>query len=591
MPYISEDIIEEILDNTDIIDIINNYITLKKSGQNFTALCPFHNEKTPSFVVSPQKQIFHCFGCGVGGNAISFIQLYEKISFVEAVKKLAELIGYSLPESKEYAHVNKYKSLYEITEWVADLYYKNLDKNNKQIKNFLIKRNIKKVTCDIFKLGYAPDQWDFIYQKAIKSKIDINKLIELGILVRGKNNQIYDRFRNRFIFPIFNTSGKIVAFGGRIISDDDKFQRAKYINSPESAIFKKSNFFYGLYQNLHNIQKQNEAIIVEGYMDVLALYQAGFKNVIATLGTAFNENHLKNLIKFTNKITLLFDSDMAGLKAAYNSSEIILSSSIECHVCLLKKGEDPDSMVNKFGKDAFYKKLKESIHALDFRWKYISKIKKELSHQQQIEEFLNFFSKVKDPILKEEYITLSSRILNIGTDILKEKISQMKKHVKKESKKQNIKINLKNLKKEEKALLYIILKYPEYLKKFQQDIHIEFIESSIIRNILENIIEYSFENDELPDNYLIFTNTVEEQSLLSELMINDINYSENKIKDLYNKCILKLKLNYIDKEISILNNKLKNQESMLDEETLNKLLTRLEKLLNHRRELNEQLEK
>ncbi len=318
--------VEDLLSRADIVDVISNYLSLKQTGRNYMALCPFHPEKTPSFVVSPEKQIFKCFGCGVGGSAITFIQKYENLSFYESVKRLCELSGNEFP-SEFSEETNETEKLYESAKEVANFFHQQIEK----VKPYLKKREIKDDLSRRFMLGYAPKDY---YGKL---KLPDKTLKKLNLITeKGKTF-----FSERLIIPIFNHSGKIVAFGARALKEH---QKPKYINSPESEIFNKSSILYGFYQARENILKKKEVIVVEGYFDVISLFKVGIERTVAPMGTSLTEKHAKTLKRYAKKIVLFFDGDEAGEKATLRASELLTKIGVEPFIIKPPEGEDPDSI-------------------------------------------------------------------------------------------------------------------------------------------------------------------------------------------------------------------------------------------------------
>jgi len=318
--------VEDLLSRVNIVDVISQYLTLKQVGRNYSALCPFHPEKTPSFVVSPEKQIFKCFGCGVGGTALTFIEKYENLSFYEAVKRLCEITGNEFPS--EFSDVDEESGhLYEGAYEAAKYFHSQIEK----VEEYLKKRGIEKSTAKRFLLGFAPEN----YHKNLQ--IDKKILQKLNLITeRGK-----PFFFNRLIIPIFNHTGKIVAFGGRALKEN---QNPKYINSPENEIFHKGNILYGFYQAKENILKEKEVIVVEGYFDVISLFQAGIEKAVAPMGTSLTETHAKTLKRYAKKIVLFFDGDSAGEKATLRAAEIFTKLGVEPFIARPPEGEDPDSL-------------------------------------------------------------------------------------------------------------------------------------------------------------------------------------------------------------------------------------------------------
>ncbi|MFZ0389050.1 MAG: DNA primase, partial [Calditrichia bacterium] len=294
MAKVPEHLIDRIRESHDIVEVISQYLNLKKTGRNYQALCPFHTEKTPSFSVNPEKQIFHCFGCGEGGNVFTFLMKYEKISFIDALKKLAEPAGISLPSYQQDERITtEYDRLYQANQFAADFFADLAQKHAAFLKNYFNGRGITEKSIDFFKIGYVPEAWDLLYKAVQKKKLPLQPFLKTGLLLQSDKNpdRKYDRFRNRLIFPISNVAGRIIAFGGRILTEDP--QAPKYLNSPESAIYKKSEILYGLNYSKDWIRKEDYVIFVEGYMDFIQLFQNGIKNIVATSGTALTEEHAK----------------------------------------------------------------------------------------------------------------------------------------------------------------------------------------------------------------------------------------------------------------------------------------------------------
>jgi len=330
-PKLSRSFVEDLLSKIDIVDVISHYVNLRQSGRNFVALCPFHPEKTPSFVVSPEKQIFKCFGCGVGGNAITFVEKYEGVSFWEAVKRVAEICGVELPR-KDFGEEKKELQIAQEAGYKAALYFnRNVDK----VLDYLKERGITQESIERFLLGYAPKGY-------LRELSDFPKeaLKALGLI--GQSGREF--FAERLIIPIFNHSGKVVAFAGRAVKEGSS---PKYINSPESELFKKGSLLYGFYQSRDEIIKEREAVIVEGYFDVISLHQIGVKRAVAPMGTSLTENHARFIKRYSPSPVLLFDSDSAGRKAAVRSAAHFLKLGCEPRVAQLPDGEDPDSMARR----------------------------------------------------------------------------------------------------------------------------------------------------------------------------------------------------------------------------------------------------
>jgi len=366
---IPEQKIDEIRNSADIVDIISGHVQLKKRGKNFVGLCPFHQEKTPSFTVSEDKQIYHCFGCGNGGNIFKFLMEFKNISFVEAVEEIADNLGIKIQydKSQQDEQQSELEELYEINVFAARFFLENLLKTSEgeEARNYLKSRKIKTQTERTFGLGFAPFNWDNFLLHAKQNKLDLQKAKHLGLIDVNEKGDFYDKFRNRIIFPIFSPNGRVIAFGGRTLESRDDI--AKYLNSPESKIYSKRRSLYGLYHSKDEIRKLDRAILVEGYMDLIALFQSGVKNVVASSGTSLTDEQVQLLSRFTKNIIIIFDADPAGQKASLRSIEIILKQNFDVKVIALPSGEDPDSFINKYGKEKFDEMISNSKNFLEYQ--------------------------------------------------------------------------------------------------------------------------------------------------------------------------------------------------------------------------------
>ena len=409
---IAKDSIERLKSSIDIVDVIGNYLELKKSGVNFKTNCPFHGEKTPSFVVSPQKQIFHCFGCGIGGDAIKFVMEYEKLSYPEAIEKLAS--NYNIPLSYTKG-ADSSRDDRRILELMQHFYRDNLAKNSAALE-YLEKRGIAKRTIEHFGIGYVGNNSDVInYLK--QNQIPLPKALEVGILAQGERGDYYARLIERVTFPIYNTAGAIVGFGGRTLGNHP----AKYINSPQTKLFNKSRLLYGYYLAKNSIYKERKIILTEGYLDVIMLHQAGFESAVATLGTALTSEHLPLLKKGEPKVIVAYDGDSAGIAAALKAAKMLSSSGFEGNVVLFPQGMDPADMVAK----KELKKLQELLNSgTDLALFVLEQISKQydLKNPHQKEQAVNEarqFLNTLSPIAQEAYMHEASRIFALPTAYFK----------------------------------------------------------------------------------------------------------------------------------------------------------------------------
>jgi len=368
----SSDLLEEIRNRCDIVDIISEYVHLKQAGKSFKGLCPFHGEKTPSFMVSPEKQLFHCFGCGEGGNVFNFLMKYEKISFFEAVKMLAKKSGVSLPVDEEKENfLNRQKErLYKLNNLAANYYRECLFKTNqgKKIINYLKKRGINDTSVEKYKLGYAPSGWDVLTNFLKKKGYSYEELTKARIINKSKIEGKYiDYFRDRIIFPIFNLSGREIGFGGRVLDDS----LPKYINSPETLVYNKGSNLYSLNFAKEDIRKKGYLIIVEGYTDVLITQQYEFNNVAASLGTALTARQIDLIKRFTDMVLIAYDADSAGNMATLRSLDLLVKAGLEVKVIDLPQGYDPADFLIKKGRTSFQNLIDGSLSLIDYKLKLL----------------------------------------------------------------------------------------------------------------------------------------------------------------------------------------------------------------------------
>lgn len=420
MRLISDDMINQIKENSDIVDIIGEYVDLKKAGSSFKGLCPFHNEKTPSFTVDRKKQLFHCFGCGAGGDVVSFIMQKEGLSYPDSLKYLAQKAGINLVFNESPGMSEKRKKLYEINKDIMMYFYKNL-LTNKEPQDYLLKRGLRSNIVNTFMLGFAKDSWDDLLNFARSNNIKEEDLLELGLIAKSKSGNYYDKYRNRLIFPIIDTYGRIIGFGGRAIDNT----MPKYLNSPESEVFKKRFNLYGL--NIFKKQNKRDLILVEGYMDVIALNNNGIDIAVASLGTAFTVDQAKLAKRYADNIYICYDSDSAGIKATKRAIEIFREADIGVNIIQLEEGLDPDDFVKKYGKDAFEKKMDEALDEYNYAYEQILNGYSEANENEKFEKlnlFIGFLASIKQDLTREIFINKVSSLFEIDKQTLKGAISK-----------------------------------------------------------------------------------------------------------------------------------------------------------------------
>jgi len=411
MSQIPQDIIERVRDSADIVDVVSQYVDLKQRGPNFFGLCPFHNEKTPSFSVAPAKQIYYCFGCNSGGNAFSFLMDYQQISFPDAVKVLAD--RYNIPISLERSDGDSelYSSLYKLHEIAVQLYQDNLfSKSGQKALSYLKDRGLNEDMIKQFKIGFAEDSWDQLVKKCKGRGFTRSQIVQSGLFSQSDKGT-FDRFRSRIMFPVFHPSGKPIAFGGRIFESDDP---AKYLNSPETPLYKKSNVFYGLQATRDAIRKEGHVILVEGYMDFIKLYQSAIHPVVSVSGTAFTSRHASSIAKITQKVILLYDGDGAGGNAAIRAGWVLYRSGLIPSVVRPPNGLDPDDWIDRSGSSELLSAIDSPIDYIDFHMDFNKGVElKGTDRQQYIMILARELRSIEDGVIRNDLIKAISEKLSI----------------------------------------------------------------------------------------------------------------------------------------------------------------------------------
>ncbi len=406
-PRLSPELIDRIRESTDIVDLISGYVQLERKGGNYFGLCPFHPEKTPSFSVHPGKGIFHCFGCGAGGNAFTFLQLHDKLSFAEAARELAQKCGIPLPEQSG-VKLEKFDALYRANELAAQFFTRCLldgkGEEYEAVRKYLQERAIGAELAKDFRLGYAPDRWDGLVKEAgrlSKQGVALQDFLQAGLLLQ-KENRPYDRFRGRLMFPIMNLSGKVVAFGGRTLKSEDA--GAKYVNSPETPIYHKGSILYGLHQAREQVRRRGEGLVVEGYIDLMRLHEGGFVHSVATSGTALTPEQAQMLRRLCRRIILIFDGDAAGSHAALRGGDVLLGAGLDVRVVGLPADHDPDTFIRTEGAGGFAGLIEAATDAISYRielYRREGRLHDAPSRAEVAQELLATLMQINDPIGRE----------------------------------------------------------------------------------------------------------------------------------------------------------------------------------------------
>lgn len=549
MKYRSEDI-ENLLSHLKIEEVVGDEIELKKSGANYKGLCPFHPDTTPSFSVSPTKNICKCFVCGAGGNAIKFYSMYHKISYEEAVGELAK--KYNIPikayENKNFRQKEENEKYYKIMEEAHNYYQENIFENQGRIAlEYLNKRGVSPKVIRENQLGYALSEWSGLFDHLIKKGFQKDDIVELGLAKNGEKG-IYDAFRNRIMFPIYSVSGRIIAFGGRTLESSKEIP--KYINSPDTPIFKKGKNLYGIKDKGSILKKKNYSLLMEGYMDVLSAHSYGFDVALASLGTAFTYEQGELLKKYTNNVIMSLDMDSAGQMATERTAFILKNLGFNIRVLKLENAKDPDEYLKTFGKEAFLKCVKNSLEIFDFLYELYSKeydLSNIMSKEKFIARFKEFFKNVESTLERSLYLDKLAKYTNLDKNLLKETLIDNNVYKKVEEK-----IEIFSKKEKEKQAEHSILEEMTIELIFSQIDFFKYFFDKTLESSFSKKIFYFFENLEegkdLSMELMEFIKqeefTESEKDKILTLMFRSTEYSDEKkrqelLKEIYKSWFLK----------------------------------------------------
>ncbi|MBN2406299.1 MAG: DNA primase [Elusimicrobia bacterium] len=536
---VSEDKINRIRESVDIVSTIEEYFPLKRAGVNYKALCPFHQEKTPSFVVSPEKQIFHCFGCGESGNVFNFLMKMEGLDFIDSVKRLAARTGIQLDFEKDEKYEKKKKlrdMIIDLNRRAAVYYRKMLDgARGKKAAVYLKQRGLDPETIESFQLGYAPDDNSLVKQ-ALKEGVSEDILVKSGLAGKGDDNRLFDKFRSRIMFPIFDENGQVAGFGGRIMEDSAKL--AKYINTAQNEVFEKKKLIYGFYHAKNKIRDTKKVLLLEGYMDVIAAHQFGISNAVATLGTALTQDHIYKLRHWVEEVVLSFDADEAGSEATARGMEILLGSDVMGKVCELPSKKDPEDIIRKDSGE-FIKCVNEAQPILDWRIGYsikkFSHLDDRVFMQEKIIQDLNPVINIVsfDPIKRHEMARLLSHKMNLsqrGYMALEEKISKVLGKTSsgyRQELKMTSSVPQSGIPEKEeklmKEMLHILLKKPELTVNVKDIVSIDLDSKNMYYNMLKDYI-YTYN----ADTHRMMEDE-KSKSVVSELACKPLNSTEPEV--------------------------------------------------------------
>lgn len=505
MAYISNEEINEIRSRANIVDIISGYLQVSSKGKNYVALCPFHNDHSPSLIISPEKQIFNCFTCRTGGNVFSFVMKYENVSFAEAVSIVAKKVGFNLKNDVFVKSENKYSKDYEIYEYAMKYYLNNINTTDgSKAREYLLKRGINETIIKEFKLGYSGSSKDTFYKLATNKGWDIETLNKLG-LINKVNENVYDTFINRIVIPIENLKGEVVGFTGRIFNGEDN--TAKYLNTKETEIFKKSSLLFNYHNAKNYIRDRKSVIVVEGNMDAIKMSAKGFKNVVALMGVALSKEQIDILKRLKVPVILMLDNDNAGEEATIKNGESLINSGVDTKVVRLSGAKDPDEYLEKFGIDAMQNNIDKGIKYIDFKIECLKK-DKDLSNMEDlityVKEVINSING-EDDLTKEIILSKISKDYAIDIDILKSNLkTEVKKDVKKEETQE---VRDKKLTKYQKAshkVLYYMLMDSKYINLYKNTLG--YFKERIERVLASEIVYYESNNGNI--DVADFTTTI-----------------------------------------------------------------------------------
>jgi len=585
--------VEEVKGKADIVDLISEYVTLKKAGRNFVGLCPFHKEKTPSFSVNRDKQIFYCFGCGEGGNAISFLMKVNHQSFPEAVRYLARKTGTVIPQGVMTREEKERFSLKEQVNRVNKIAVRHFSQNlfspvGAEAREYLAKREIRDSVIREYHLGYALDGWRHLRDFFEKEKVPLKLAEQAGLIIlkADKGESFYDRFRGRLIFPIEDIGGNVVAFGGRIMGDGEP----KYLNSPESPVYVKGRCLYGLNRTKDDIRQKGFAIIVEGYFDLLSLWNAGVANVVATLGTALTKDHVDLIRRYTGHVIVVFDPDEAGKKALERSLSLFLAGNINAKVVVLPDEHDPDQYVRTFGREAFDELIAHAQSMVDYYIeKVIGKVGTLEDKMASVRIAVPFIVNIGDAIERNLFIKRVSEKLGIDEELLKKEVhrsSAAPSAVSADGRRMEDKGKIDRV---ELSLIHIMLEYPRKIPEMVRAEILNYLTNADLRKFLEDIKDAFDKHDEVAFDATFLVNHMNNDTIRQKLlkkMMDEAPYDEQMADCVLRDAIRQIKKKWYREKHRILKMKLVRAEEKADQELCNSLLSEKEKLLREEEALS-----
>jgi DNA primase len=588
--FFSEEKVSEIRDRASLLEVVSDYVSLKKAGKNYKGLCPFHSEKTPSFMVNEEKQIFHCFGCGEGGDVFTFLMKVAHLSFPQSIEELAKRYGVQLP-SKEFSpaqkrEMAKREALFQVNQ-IASEYFHDLlavRREGGEARRYLSQREIKEEIVKEYRLGCSLDRWDGLVQHLREKKVSLELAWELGLIFPKKKEGWYDAFRGRIIFPIFDLHQRVVGFGGRVIREGEP----KYYNSPESSIYHKGEILYGLHVARRYTPLKDCVIIAEGYFDLLTLHQHGLKHSVATLGTALTTQHIRTLRRYTRNLITVFDADPAGIQASLRSLPLFLEEEVSGKTILLPKGEDPDSFLRKGKTEELERGVAEAVPLIDFFFEHLMKTydAKSIDGKVRIaEEGVALVSKIPDGIRKDFYLRTLAERLDLKESLLHEMVRPSSKRrggVEEELKRPPVE---KSLPKSEEMLVRLMIHHPEWMVIISKEEILQEFESPQLRKMAEHLVSLYQKKGRLDISEAV--GSIEEglKGKLREFCLHEGGLEGTDQEKVLRDCIQKIRKKKLKRDESDLLKRIKEVEKQKGEKGLEALLLQRQELARRERGL------
>ncbi len=588
--FFSEDKVSEIRDRASIAEVVSDYVTLKKTGKNHKGLCPFHSEKTPSFMVNEEKQIFHCFGCGTGGDVFTFLMKAGHFSFPQAVEELARRYGIPLPrrepspmQKKEMA---KRELLFQINQLASDYFHGLLTrrKEGQEGRTYLAQRGITQPVVEEHRLGYAPDRWDGLVEYLREKKVSLELAWELGLIFPKKREGWYDAFRGRVIFPIIDLHQRVVGFGGRLLKEG----QPKYLNSPESAIYHKGEILYGLPAARQHASDKDAILIVEGYFDLLTLHQFHLKNSVATLGTALTAHHLRVLKRYTQNVIAVFDADQAGLQATLRALPLFLEEGVTGKTMTLPSGEDPDGFLRKGHLEEFRREMEGAIPLIDFFFDRLLKRHDVRSIDGKVkaaEEGMGVIGKIPEKIRRDFYLNVLADRLDLQASLLYEMLQTPKKRRSEAEEDRNKGTGKESLPSAEETMVRLMIHHPETIPRVSREGILEEFESPLLQGLAGALVGTYQRKGRLDLTEAMGSLEAGHQEKLRGFAFDERGFSGGQEEKILKDCIEKIRGRRLKRDERDLLKRIREAERQREEERLKALLLERQALARRERGL------